>query len=113
MVRDPEAWVNHLLSSNELSGTVNVVLLRGASTRTLVAGLESTDAGLKVDRDSIRVSALEVLKTKRAEARAATKAAKQASPSPRPLQAGDGTTPLTPAACEVVARGPSQIEDVA
>ena len=63
-----EAQVNHLLSSNELSGTVNEVLLRGSSTGALVVGLEPIDAGLKVDRDLIRVSAMEVLNTKRGRA---------------------------------------------
>ena len=53
-----EARFNHMLSSDELSGTVNEALLRKASTRALVAGLAPIDVGLKVDRDPIRVSAL-------------------------------------------------------
>ena len=70
-----------------------------------------------MDRDSVQARALGVLKANRAVERVATKAAKQASgsPSPRPSMArdGHGTTPFTPAACEVAVGGPSQIEDAA
>ena len=72
------------------------------------------DAGLKADHDSIRARALDVLNDNRAETCAATKAAKTSSPSPLSSLAGDdrGTTrtPLTPAACAVVAGGALELK---
>ena len=100
-----QSQVGHFLSSNELADRATEVRLRARATKALVSGIALVDAALKVERDPIRVRATELVKAKGATARGKAKAAKKASPSPRPHQAGDGLSPLTPAAHGAVGGG--------
>ena len=85
------------------------------ATKVLVSGFALVDAALKAERDPIRAQATELVKAKSATrtARGKAKAAKKASPSPRPNPAGDGSSPLTPAAQGAVGGGPLTSEGTA
>ena len=88
-----ECQIGHLLGARELVDLPTEVALRGAATQALVSGLSGVDAQLKVDREPIRAMAAEVVKCKRADARAKAKAAQQGGPSPQSLNVtGDGVT---------------------
>ena len=87
--------------------------LRARATEALVSGIALVDAALKVERDPIRGRATELAKAKGATAPGKAKAAKKASPSPRPHPAGDGLSPLTPAAHGAVYGGGHTSEDTA
>ena len=111
-VMSRESRIGHLLGTRELTDMPTEVILRGAATHALASGLSCVDAQLKVDRGQIRAMAAEAAKCKRADACAKAKAAQQGGPSPQSLNVtGDGVTPLTPAAGEVMAGGSAQPED--
>ena len=94
--------MDHLLSSNGLADRATEVCLRARATKAIVSGMALADAALKAERDPVRVQATTFVEAKGAAARGKAKAAKQATPSPRPLLAGDGLSPLTPAALGAV-----------
>ena len=108
-----QSQVDHLLSWDGLADRVTEVRLRARATKALVSGFALVDAALKVERDPIRARATELVKAKSAKARGKAKAAKKASPSPRPNPAGDGSSPLTPAAQGAVDGGALTSEDTA
>ena len=87
--------------------------LRAQTTKALVSGMALVDAALTVERGPIRARATELAKAKSATARGKAKAAKMAPPSPRPSPAGDGSSPLTPAAQGAVDGGALTSEDTA
>ena len=111
-----ESRIGHLMGPRELADIPTEVILRGAATHdhmhALGSGLGCVDVQLKVDRGPVRAMAAEAAKCKRADARAKAKAAQQGGPSPQSLNVtGDGVTPLTPVAGEVMTGGSAQPKD--